>query len=49
MVKRGESTCRGFPIFVLTDTPWLLALVLQTQIAYVAVWPGWMWDEFEKA
>ena len=49
MVKRGESTCRGFPIFVLTDTPWLLALVLQTQIAYVTVWPGWMWDELEKA
>jgi len=36
-------------LFVLTDTPWLLALVLQTQIAYVTVWPGWMWDELEKA
>jgi len=49
MANRGESTCRGFPIVVLTDTPWLLALVLQTQIAYVTAWPGWMWDEFEKA
>jgi hypothetical protein len=49
MAKRGESTCWGFPIFVLTDTPWLPALVLQTQIAYVTVRPGWTWDEFEKA
>jgi hypothetical protein len=49
MTKRGEPTCWGCPIFALTDTLWLLALVLQTQIAYVTVWPGWMWDEFEKA
>jgi hypothetical protein len=48
-VKRGESTCGGLPIFVLTDTPWLLALMLQTQIAYVMVWPGRMWEELEKA
>jgi hypothetical protein len=32
-LKRGESTCPTLPILALTDTPWLLALVLQTQIA----------------
>jgi hypothetical protein len=36
-------------MLALTDTPWLLALVLQTQIAYVTVRPGRMWGVAEKA
>lgn len=47
-MNRGEPTWSTWAIFALTVTSWVFVLVLQTQIAYVAVLPGRTWVEFEK-
>jgi hypothetical protein len=48
-VNCGESTPLTRPMFTLTITSWLFGLVLQIQIAYVAVRPEMTRAVFEKS